>query len=765
MLPGATVTVAGPALIQPRVAVTSETGTYRVPELPIGTYSVTFELAGFRTTGDPGHSRHDRLPRAGQRRAGAVDGAGNRDGHRRQPARRHARDRHQVHASTSRRCRTSRRRATRGSCSSGRPASSMDRANVGGNQSGQQSGYISRGASTGNNKWSIDGVDITDMSATGASPIYYDFDMLEEMQVTTGGADVTQQTGGVGINLVTKSGTDRFKGSAASCVTDEKFQADNITDELRAQGAGSGAPIQNIQDYGFDVGGPIIKGKLWYWGSYGTQDIKVGVVGFYKNDPTCRPGGVALNPRTTDTETLRGCLETDLTTLNNYNWKMTCGAVHEQPLQLPEHLGGKGPQRARRAATCARSRPPYRQKAVSSDFGTLRLAHRPVAVLEGRATSTSSATAWLVDVMWAHLGNNFTLDFHEDALRDVQPRFETTTSAWGAFVQRVDLPPPDQQPRRRQQLLPAGDARRRSLVQVRLPLAQRALDEPQPSRRLHRCALHQRRRQLRRHLARPVLRVAPRHPRVLRAGHLHAQPPDGEPRLPLRSPGRRGAGRPRAGEPALPAADAGDRLPGRRCRRGVERLLAAHRRDLRPHGRRPHRGLVVVRDLLRPDGARPARRASSPPPARCSCAIPWTDTNGDAFVQPNEVNTTVPFLSKSAAYDPANPTNVRVAGARRSEHQERPHARVHRRLRPPARLADGLRRQLHLAQVRPVRLERSPDNWTSANYRAVSFTPTGCPAGARCETGDLLRADVAAARRRTCTRTRRTAGATSTASK
>ena len=49
VLPGATVTVAGPALIQPRVAVTSESGTYRVPELPIGTYSVTFELAGFRS--------------------------------------------------------------------------------------------------------------------------------------------------------------------------------------------------------------------------------------------------------------------------------------------------------------------------------------------------------------------------------------------------------------------------------------------------------------------------------------------------------------------------------------------------------------------------------------------------------------------------------------------------------------------------------------------------------------------------------------------
>src|SRR5215207_2778524 len=49
VLPGATVTVAGPSLLQPRTTVTSEAGTYRVPELPIGTYAVTFELAGFRS--------------------------------------------------------------------------------------------------------------------------------------------------------------------------------------------------------------------------------------------------------------------------------------------------------------------------------------------------------------------------------------------------------------------------------------------------------------------------------------------------------------------------------------------------------------------------------------------------------------------------------------------------------------------------------------------------------------------------------------------
>ena len=47
VLPGVTVTVAGPTLLQPRIVITSETGSYRVPEIPIGTYSVTFELPGF----------------------------------------------------------------------------------------------------------------------------------------------------------------------------------------------------------------------------------------------------------------------------------------------------------------------------------------------------------------------------------------------------------------------------------------------------------------------------------------------------------------------------------------------------------------------------------------------------------------------------------------------------------------------------------------------------------------------------------------------
>src|SRR5262249_36276913 len=196
----------------------------------------------------------------------------------------------------------------------------MDRENIGGNMSGQQSNYVSGGGNPFNNKWSLDGIHTTDMAATGASPTYYDFDAFEEMTINTGGVDVTQQTGGVGINLVTKSGGDKFRGSTRYYVTDDSFESQNVTDAQRLQGASSGGPIQNIKDYGVEAGGPLKKGKAWIWGSYGKQNINVGVLGFFQPTSTCQQiksdisqGGnsVLSHP----IEDVNNCLNSDTTIL------------------------------------------------------------------------------------------------------------------------------------------------------------------------------------------------------------------------------------------------------------------------------------------------------------------------------------------------------------------------------------------------------------------------------------------------------------------
>src|SRR4029078_11533138 len=49
VLPGVSVTLTGPSLLQPQTAATSETGSFQFPRLNVGTYNVKFELAGFKT--------------------------------------------------------------------------------------------------------------------------------------------------------------------------------------------------------------------------------------------------------------------------------------------------------------------------------------------------------------------------------------------------------------------------------------------------------------------------------------------------------------------------------------------------------------------------------------------------------------------------------------------------------------------------------------------------------------------------------------------
>ena len=116
------------------------------------------------------------------------------------------------------------------------------------------------------------------MGALGSSPSYYDFDAFAEMNVTTGGADASIQTAGVQLNMVTKRGTNDVHGSARVIISDKKLQDTNISDELAAQlsrtgVAAIGNQLDSLQDYGVEVGGPIIKDKLWLWGSYGHQNI------------------------------------------------------------------------------------------------------------------------------------------------------------------------------------------------------------------------------------------------------------------------------------------------------------------------------------------------------------------------------------------------------------------------------------------------------------------------------------------------------------
>jgi hypothetical protein len=171
------------------------------------------------------------------------------------------------------------------------PGVLADRVNVGGNESGQQSIFM-RGASDGSDTmWNVDGVMITDPAAIGQTPTYYDFDAFQEVQFTTAGNDPRQQTGGIGINFVTKRGTNVARGSTRFIFSNDSLQSDNIPAELKALPKSASLPqgfvgnkVDRVMDFGVEAGGPLVKDKLWFWGAAAKNDIKnIIITGFPDN--------------------------------------------------------------------------------------------------------------------------------------------------------------------------------------------------------------------------------------------------------------------------------------------------------------------------------------------------------------------------------------------------------------------------------------------------------------------------------------------------
>jgi hypothetical protein len=164
------------------------------------------------------------------------------------------------------------------------PGVLVDRVNIAGSENGQQANNSGKGSATADRMWNLDGIVITDMSATGASPTYFDFDAFQEIAVTTGGSDLTAQSGGIGINLTTKRGTNSFHGGGRFMLAHDDVSFSNLPSSLdndprlvNADGSrrDKADHIQQITDYGFDLGGPILKDKLWFYGTYGKQDIRL----------------------------------------------------------------------------------------------------------------------------------------------------------------------------------------------------------------------------------------------------------------------------------------------------------------------------------------------------------------------------------------------------------------------------------------------------------------------------------------------------------
>jgi hypothetical protein len=139
------------------------------------------------------------------------------------------------------------------------PGAYLDLVSVGGATTGDRPTVVFRGASRDANTWSVDGVNLTDMTLLGSAPRYFDFGLIEEIQTVAGGTQIQQMTGGLGVNVITKRGTNLFRGLGRTSFSGSSTFANDVAPAANAR-------LDNAMDFGGEVGGPILKDKLWYFG-------------------------------------------------------------------------------------------------------------------------------------------------------------------------------------------------------------------------------------------------------------------------------------------------------------------------------------------------------------------------------------------------------------------------------------------------------------------------------------------------------------------
>src|SRR4029079_14878946 len=123
-----------------------------------------------------------------------------------------------------------------------------------------------------------------------------DFGSAEEISVDTAamGAEVGGGSG-ANINVIPKSGGNNLKGSASWSITGKGywngFTGDNVTDDLRSQGI-KDPTLRNLNDFNADAGGPFIKDRLWWFGSFRNYST----VEATPNYSTINSDGSLINP-------------------------------------------------------------------------------------------------------------------------------------------------------------------------------------------------------------------------------------------------------------------------------------------------------------------------------------------------------------------------------------------------------------------------------------------------------------------------------------
>jgi hypothetical protein len=292
-VPDVVVTATSPSLQGEEIVVTDATGTYRIPQLPPGTYKIQLEKEAFRPyTRSDINLRSDRTirlniqlqPEALKAEEVVVVG--------RPPT---------VDVGSSSTGVTVGQEFIRNAAiippgakrSGTRSFESL--AEVAPGVNADPFGYSVAGTSSPENQFVIDGLSVNDPSY-GVLGAAMSVEFVQDVNVVTGGymPEFGRATGGV-LNVVTKSGSNEFHGSVFGNWAPGALEGSRRIIKSNSTSILTSSKLWNAGDFGAEVGGPIVKDKLWFFAginpSFSRYRVRRSLQRFL--DTACSPDAIA----------------------------------------------------------------------------------------------------------------------------------------------------------------------------------------------------------------------------------------------------------------------------------------------------------------------------------------------------------------------------------------------------------------------------------------------------------------------------------------